>query len=69
MVAFINETILLYDDIAGQKSIAIKKVLPRYALVFADKVMISTMFKNLISNAIKSTMPGGEVILAQAAFV
>jgi len=64
MVTLINEIIPLYDDIAGQKSIAIKKVLPHNATVFADKAMISTVFRNLISNAIKFTMPGGEVIIS-----
>lgn len=64
MVAFINETALLYDDIAGQKSIIIKKSLPQNAPVFADKAMIGTVFRNLISNAIKFTMQGGEVIIS-----
>jgi signal transduction histidine kinase len=64
MVSFINETTLLYDDIAGQKSIVIKKDLPQNAPVFADKAMIGTIFRNLVSNAIKFTMTGGEVIIS-----
>jgi len=61
---FINETTLLYDEIAKQKSIAIKKVLPDNLTVFADKSMINTVFRNLISNAVKFTNPGGEIIIS-----
>ncbi len=64
IAAFINKTTLIYDDIAGQKSITIKKVLPESKLIFADKAMISTILRNLISNAIKFTMPGGEIIVS-----
>ena len=63
-VAFINETILFYTDIATQKSITIKKDLPHFAKVYTDKAMIGTVFRNLISNAIKFTMPGGEIIIS-----
>ena len=64
IVDFLNESILLYDDIAKQKSITIKMELPENLIVFADKSMISTVFRNLISNAVKYTMPGGEVIIS-----
>jgi CheY-like chemotaxis protein len=64
MVACINKITLLYDDIAGQKSITIKNVLPHKAFVFADNAMISTVVRNLISNAVKYTMPGGEIIVS-----
>jgi signal transduction histidine kinase len=63
---FINETILLYHDIAVQKSISIRMNLPQILTVFADKAMIGTVLRNLISNAIKFTMPGGEVIISVA---
>jgi signal transduction histidine kinase len=62
--ALIDAITLLYDDNAEQKSIAIKKVLPRYIHVFADKAMTNTVFRNLISNALKFTIPGGEVIIS-----
>ena len=58
---FIHETVLLYDNIAGQKSITIKHILPHDVSIFADKAMINTVFRNLIANAIKFTRPGGEI--------
>lgn len=64
MMAFINEITFPYDAIAGQKSIAIKMVLPSRMPVFADKAMISAIFRNLISNAIKFTNPGGAVTIS-----
>jgi len=66
MVDFIKDITLLFDDIASQKAIAIKKELPHNATVFADKAMISTVLRNLISNAIKFTKPGGEIIITVA---
>ena len=64
IVALINETTLLYDEIATQKSIAIKKMIPDNLTVFADKFMASTVFRNLISNAVKFTKQGGEVVFS-----
>jgi signal transduction histidine kinase len=51
---------------ALQKSIAIQKQLPHNLPVFADFYMISTVLRNLISNAIKFTRSGGEIIVSAA---
>jgi PAS domain S-box-containing protein len=64
IVALINEAIELLGDSALQKSITISKELPRTALVFADKAMISTVLRNLISNAIKFTHLGGQIVIS-----
>jgi signal transduction histidine kinase len=64
MVELITETELLFDEIARQKSITIKKNLPRHAPAFADKEMINTVLRNLLSNAIKFTKPGGEIVIS-----
>jgi PAS domain S-box-containing protein len=60
----INEVTELLQDIAQQKSISILKNLPQKAIVFADKAMIGTILRNLTSNAIKFTNPGGEVLIS-----
>ncbi len=61
LVSFIKETLVLFDDVAREKSITIKQDLPHNLTVFADKSMISTVMRNLISNAVKFTHQGGEV--------
>lgn len=66
MVSFVNESTLLYDYIALEKSINIKRFLPQNVTMSADKAMINTVFRNLISNAIKFTMPGGEITISSA---
>ena len=59
----INEITPLLDDIARQKSIYIQKDLPSDVIIFADQAMISTVCRNLISNAIKFTPSGGKISL------
>lgn len=63
MVDFINDILPIFNDIARSKSIIIKNNLPDSLLVYADKAMISTVFRNLISNAVKFTKHGGEIII------
>jgi two-component system sensor histidine kinase/response regulator len=64
IVDFISENIIMFDEIARQKSIVIKKDLPLHAAVFADQDMINTVMRNLLSNAIKFTKPGGEILIS-----
>jgi len=64
LVDLIIENKVLFDEIATQKAITIKKVLPHDLVVFADKPMISTVLRNLISNAIKFTRQDGEIIIS-----
>jgi signal transduction histidine kinase len=63
----INEIALLYQDIARTKSIRIQEELPQNISAFADKAMISTVIRNLVSNALKYTMPGGSVTITTSA--
>ncbi len=63
LVEFLGDIIPLFDDIAGQKSITIGRDFPSKAIVFADQAMVSTVFRNLISNAIKFTRSGGHMTL------
>jgi two-component system, sensor histidine kinase and response regulator len=61
IVSMINETTALLDDVAHQKAVRIVKELPHNLPAFADKAMVSTIMRNLISNAIKFTLPGGTI--------
>lgn len=54
----------LLNDIAQQKSITLYTETPEHVMVFADKAMMGTVMRNLISNAIKFTNPGGEVVIS-----
>jgi PAS domain S-box-containing protein len=64
IVELINEVTALSNDTARHKSITITRELPDAAIAFADKKMISTVLRNLISNAIKYTKPEGEIIVS-----
>jgi len=63
IVTAINEVVALYKGSAEQKSIYISKKLPHDIPVVADKAMVKTILRNLISNAIKFTNPGGEIVI------
>ena len=64
LVSLIDENIQLFYDIADQKKISISREIEGNISVFADGDMISTVMRNLISNAIKFTAPGGSIILS-----
>ena len=57
----VNENVLLFTDIAKQKLITIIDKTHGAMSVDADKAMISTVLRNLISNAIKFTSSGGNI--------
>jgi PAS domain S-box-containing protein len=64
IVAITKEVSELLFDSAQEKSITIYTELPHIAIAFADKAMISTILRNLISNAIKFTNTGGEIVIS-----
>jgi PAS domain S-box-containing protein len=64
IIPLIDEVTLLSNDIAKQKSILITNTLPPSTQVNADKDMISTVLRNLISNAIKFTHPKGRITIS-----
>ena len=64
LISLIDVVIDLANDSASQKSITITKRLPSSLIAFADKNMISTILRNLISNAIKFSFPGDEIIIS-----
>jgi len=64
IVALINQATELLKPSAQQKSINLITELPNNAFVSADKAMIGTVLRNLISNAVKFTYSGGEIIIS-----
>lgn len=61
VVELIYELRRLMENSARQKGIILHCDLPSKLTVFADKNMLSTVLRNLISNGIKFTHPGGGV--------
>jgi len=64
MTTLIKSVSQLLNDSAIQKSITIYTDVPEIVSVFADKAMMGTIIRNLISNAIKFTHPGGEIVIS-----
>lgn len=62
--SLVDEATELLSSAAQQKSITVQNELPPGLVVFADKAMLSTIFRNLISNAVKFTNPGGRIIVS-----
>ncbi|MFA9391090.1 MAG: ATP-binding protein [Prolixibacteraceae bacterium] len=56
-----NEVFSLVKPLANEKSILISTDVSSNSIVCADKAMISTVIRNLISNAIKFTYPLGKI--------
>lgn len=60
-VSLIDDSIDLVSPQASLKSIKIEKQLPSAAILYGDKSMLGTVLRNLISNALKYTHPGGRI--------
>lgn len=59
----VNEVTDMFDQIAQQKEIRIKKDFSGDIEVLGDKEMLATVVRNLVSNAIKFANPGGEILI------
>lgn len=59
-----NKSINLLANIAKNKNITLNTAIDTDQYLFADKNMLETVFRNLISNAIKFTPNNGEVSLS-----
>ena len=64
IVSLICKVLDPFFNLAAQKSITIDLDLPNSLTVFADKDMVGTVLRNLISNGIKFTSPGGEIVVS-----
>lgn len=59
----VKEVTGLFDQIAHQKDVKIKNAISDGIEVLADKDMLATVVRNLISNAVKFANPGGEITI------
>jgi len=62
----VDDVINLLNDAASQKTILIQKAIRQNVYIFGDKDMVGTIFRNLISNAIKFTQPNGEIMISMS---
>jgi PAS domain S-box-containing protein len=60
----IDEVVDFFNDAAQQKSITISRKNNDTVTFFADKPMVSTILRNLVSNALKYTLPGGKIVIS-----
>ncbi len=61
MYTIVNECFILLSPTADKKQISLKNDIEKNVAAFADKEMITTVIRNLITNAIKFTETGGEI--------
>lgn len=59
-----EENITLFQHQAEQKKIALNNRIPKHTTAYADKSMIDTVIRNLLSNALKFTSAGDRVELS-----
>jgi signal transduction histidine kinase len=59
----LNEELFTLNDIAAGKNIEITSFVPENLTILADKNMIKTILRNLVSNAIKFTHRNGKVAI------
>ncbi len=60
----LDDILSLSKILATKKEITITNQVPKETVIFADKHIVSTLLRNLISNAIKFTNIGGEIIIS-----
>ena len=60
----VYQTIVVLSQTSEKKEINITNNIDRSFVVVADEKMLSSAFRNLISNAIKFTNPGGRIVIS-----
>ncbi len=60
----LDEALLSLNDVSVQKTISIKTKTDKNVPVIADRTMTGIILRNLISNAIKFSHPGGEIFVS-----
>ncbi len=64
LASLVNDVVYSLNDIALQKSIAIDTEFVDHVWVLVDRAMISTVLRNLISNAIKFSHPDKKIVVS-----
>jgi signal transduction histidine kinase len=67
MISIIGDVVALLSDTARQKGIILTQKTDPVILMYADSAMMATVLRNLVSNAIKFTNSGGEIVISAAA--
>lgn len=62
--AAVSTTFELLAETAAAKQIELQNDIPKTSVVYADEKMVSTVIRNLVSNALKFTEPGGNVTVS-----
>jgi len=64
IVQVIQDVSLLFQEVIRQKSVSIRFDLPERLQIFADTAMLSTVLRNLISNAVKFSRSGDSITVS-----
>ncbi|ESU28346.1 signal transduction histidine kinase [Flavobacterium limnosediminis JC2902] len=64
LVPYVNKVFDLLSDSTNSKSIHLKNEIDENITVFADVKMLHSILQNLISNAIKHSLPDGEITVS-----
>jgi signal transduction histidine kinase len=64
LLPLVNESLETIMESAASKEIVITNTIPRETALWADSVMLQSVIRNLVSNAVKFTPKGGEITLS-----
>jgi len=63
LLPIVNESLAVVLELAKSKEIEIVTVIPEDLIAFVDSNLLQTIIRNLVSNAVKFTHPGGKIDL------
>ena len=64
LLPLVNESVEMMRELAKRKEIGIDNHIPEGLTIFADKNILQTIIRNLVSNSIKFTNKGGKITLS-----
>lgn len=63
LIDIIEKVFCNYQNYASVKSLRLEKQIDGNIVIYADKMMLETIFRNLISNSVKYSYPNGKVLV------